>query len=422
MSQIIEIKARQILDSRGNPTIETEVYTHRGVNAKASVPCDSSLTNFRAKELRDNDQGKYSGQGVTRAVTNINKLINEELKGSNIFNQSAVDSLMIQLDGTQDKSSIGVNAILSVSLAIAKAAALSTGQSLYRYLGGVNATTLPIPMINVLENVSVNDKRPMINEFMIMPVGIEQFSEALRAGVEVWQNLKKGLSAMNLGIKTGISGGLYTEFKSNSDAIELLIKAIEVSGYKPGEDIVIGIDAGGQDYYDETKKKYIYPKQNIELTPDELIAYWEELYQKFPIVSIEDPLHYNDWESWVKFTEKAGDKIQVAGDDFFVGNPERFQKAIDENVANSIIIKPIQIGTVTEIINLVHLGKSSMYNTIFSSSANDSEDTSNVELTVALNAGIIKTGAFSEADANIKYNRLCRIEEELGESAKYGNH
>jgi enolase len=422
MSQIIEIKARQILDLKGNPTIETEVYTNRGIIGKASVPSDPSSSGFKAKELRDNDPGKYSGQGVQRAVTNINKMINEELKGSYIFNQSSIDAALIQLDGTQDKSNLGVNAVWSVSLALAKAAAQSTGQSLYRYIGGINSVTLPIPMINILENNSAKDKTPPIKEFMIMPLGIGQFSEAIRAGVEIEQSIKKLLCDSQIPIKKGITSSLRTEFKTDKEAFELLIKAIDSSGYKLGEDVVFAIDFSAQDYYNETTKTYIYTNQKSELKSDDLLGYYEGLIQKYPIVSIEDPFHYNDWESWIKLTEKAADKIQIAGDDLFVGNPERLIKASEENVANSIYIKPIQIGTVTELLNIVSLGKSSGYNTIFGSSLNESDDTSIVEFTVALNAGIIKAGAFSDTGSAMKYNRLFRIEEELGDSAKYGNN
>jgi enolase len=422
MSQIVEIKARQILDSKGNPTIETEVYTNRGAAAKASVPSELFTTDFTLKELRDKDPGKYSGQGVSRAVSNINKLVNEELKGLYLFNQSAIDAALIELDGTGDKTNTGVNAILSVSLAVAKAAAVSTGQSFYRYIGGVNATTLPIPMINILENVSYKDKKPEIKEIMLMPVGFDQFSEAVRAGVEVNRKFINLLSDSHISTNKGATGGIYTEFKTNAEAFEMLIKAIEKSGYKPGEQVMLGIDANGSEYYDTAKKKYIYQKQALELSSEDLMGYWEEICQTYPVVSIEDPLHHNDWQSWQKFTEKAGDKIQIAGDDFFAGNPERFMKAIDENIANSIFIKPIQIGTVTEILNMVNLAKSSMYNTIFAGSQYDTDDLSTVELSVALNAGIIKIGAFSNADANIKYNRLMRIEEELGSSGKYGNN
>ncbi len=421
MSQIIEVRARQIIDSKGNPTIETEVYTNRGIIGRASVPSDNSIAEFKLKELRDNDPGKYSGQGVVRAVTGINKLINEELKGSIIFNQSEIDAALIQLDGTQDKSNLGVNAILSVSLAVAHAGALSTGQPLYRYIGGVNANTLPVPMINVLVNKSLQENNPTINELLIMPVGLEHFNEAIRAGMEVNQNVKKLLSDNHFSLRTDVSGGYYTEMKSNIEAFEFVLKAIEISGYKPFEQIVLAIDAGASEYYDLNKKKYIYSKQNSEFSSSEIMTYWETICQKFPVVSIEDPLHYNDWESWMAFTEKAGNKIQIAGDDFFAGNPERILKAVDENAANAIVIKPAQIGTVTEIINIVNLAKSSMYNTIFGSSLNETCDTSTAELSVALNAGIIKAGSFSQADANVKYNRLLRIEEELGNSARFGN-
>jgi enolase len=420
MSQIIEIKARQILDSKGNPTIETEVYTNRGAAAKASVPSSFLVPDFSAKELRDNDNGKYHGLGVLRAVSNINKLINDELKGSFVFNQSAIDAALIQLDGSNDKSSLGVNAVLSVSLAVAKVAAISTGQSLYRYIGGINGNTLPIPMINMIENDYDDSDDISIKEFMIMPVGFDTFTEAVRASVEIDRSLNNMLktSGMNNGI--GLTGGYITKFKTNKQIFETIIDAVEKSKYKIGESFTIAIDANTDESYDESKKKYVFNKK--ELNSTELEKKLIELCQQYPIVSISDPFHFNDLSSWKQFSENSGEKIQVAGNRFFCGNPDRLINAIEENIAHGIYINPIQIGTVTEILNIVNLAKSAMYNTVFSISNYDTDDLSLTDLCVALNTGIAKLGAFSAADANIRYNRLMRVEEELGSSAKYGNN
>ncbi len=420
MSQIIEIKARQIFDSKGNPTIETEVYTNRGAAAKASVPSSFSVQEFSSKELRDNDNGKYNGMGVQRAVSNINKLINDELKGSYVFNQSAIDAALIQLDGSNDKSSLGVNAILSVSLAVAKAAAISTGQALYRYIGGINGNTLPIPMINIIENNYDDSEDINIKEFMIMPVGFETFSEAIRASVEINQKMHSLLNNSKIKNGIGLSGGYITKFKTNKQIFEYIIDTVEKSKYKIGESVMIAIDANIGDNYNESKKKYVF--NNKEHDPSELEIKLSELCQQYPIVSISDPFHHSDLNSWKLFSEKLGDKIQIAGNNFFGGNPDRLINAIEENTANGIYINPIQIGTVTEMMNIVNLAKSAMFNSIFSVSHYDTDDLSLTDLCVALNTGVAKLGAFSMADANLRYNRLMRVEEELGSSSKYGNN
>ena len=421
MSQIAQIKSRQILDSRGNPTIETDVYTSRGIMGRAAVPSGASTGKYEAVELRDKDPGKYMGKGVLRAVSNVNKILNEELKGAFISDQSGIDAAMIQLDGTDNKSNLGANAILSVSLAVAKAAALSSGQSLYRYIGGVNANTLPIPMMNILNGGSHAYNSLDIQEFMIMPVGTDRFSEALRMGTEVFHHLKDVLKKGSYSTNVGDEGGFAPDLKSDDEAIELILKAIENAGYKTGEHFVLAIDAAASEFYNEEKKIYHFKSQNRDLTSSELIDYWVKLTNKYPIVSIEDGLHEDDWEAWKSLTNKIGDKIQIVGDDLFVTNPERLYKGINENVANSILIKLNQIGTLTETINTVNLAKKYSYNSIISHRSGETEDTTIAELAVALNVGLIKTGSASRTDRIVKYNQLIRIEESLGNSARFGN-
>jgi enolase len=420
MSQIVQIKARQILDSRGNPTVETEVYTSAGIMGRASVPSGASTGKHEAVELRDEDSGIYMGKSVMRAVGNVNKVLNEELKGSIIFDQSGIDAAMIQIDGTDNKSNLGANAILSVSLAVAKAAAQTTRQSLYRYIGGVNANTLPIPMMNILNGGSHADNSLDIQEFMIMPIGAQSFSQALQMGTEVFHHLKAVLKKGNFSTNVGDEGGFAPNLKSDDEAIELILKAIENAGYKPGEEIVLALDAAASEFYDENKKLYSLKSQNKNLTSDELIDYWDKLTEKYPIASIEDGLHEDDWEAWKLLTEKIGDKIQIVGDDLFVTNPERLIKGINEYAANSILIKLNQIGTLTETINTVDLAKKSGFNTIISHRSGETEDTTIADLAVAFNAGLIKTGSLSRTDRIAKYNQLLRIEEALGNSARYG--
>ncbi len=420
MSQIAQIKSRQILDSRGNPTIETDVITTRGVLGRASVPSGASTGKYEAVELRDDDKGLFLGKGVLRAVSNVNKVLNEELKGAGIFDQSGIDAAMIQIDGTKNKSNLGANAILSVSLAVAKAAAQSSGQSLYRYIGGVNANTLPIPMMNILNGGSHADNSLDIQEFMIMPVGTNNFSDALRMGTEVFHHLKAVLKKGGFSTNVGDEGGFAPNLKSHDEAIELILKAIDKAGYKAGEDIVLALDAAASEFYNEKKKKYHFKSIKKYLTSEELVDYWDKLTEKYPIASIEDGLHEDDWNAWKLLTERIGNKIQIVGDDLFVTNPERLIKGINEYAANSILIKLNQIGTLTETINTVDLAKKSGFNTIISHRSGETEDTTIAELAVAFNAGLIKTGSASRTDRVAKYNQLLRIEEALGGSARYG--
>ncbi len=418
--QIAHIKSRQILDSRGNPTVETDVITTRGILGRASVPSGASTGKYEAAELRDEDKGKYLGKGVLRAVSNVNKVLNEELKGAFITNQSGIDAKMIQIDGSENKSNLGANAILSVSIAVAKAAALSSGQSLYRYIGGINANTLPIPMMNILNGGSHADNNLDIQEFMIMPVGATNFKDALRMGTEVFHNLKIVLKKEGHSVNVGDEGGFAPNLKSHNQALDLILQAIENAGYKTGKEIVIALDAAASEFYNEKKKKYHFKSEKKYLNSEQLVNYWDKLTDKYPIASIEDGLHEDDWAAWTLLNEKIGDKIQIVGDDLFVTNPKRLIKGINEYAANSILIKLNQIGTLTETINCVDLAKKNGYNTIISHRSGETEDTTIAELAVALNTGLIKTGSASRTDRIAKYNQLLRIEEELGASARFG--
>ena len=418
--QIVQIKARQILDSRGNPTIETDVITSRGVLGRASVPSGASTGKYEAVELRDDDKGIYMGKGVLRAIANVNKILNEELKGAYVTNQSGIDAAMIQLDGTPNKKNLGANAILSVSLAVAKAAAKSSGQSLYRYIGGVNANTLPIPMMNILNGGAHADNLLDIQEFMIMPVGANNFSDALRMGTEVFHHLKTELKKGGHSTNVGDEGGFAPNLKTHDEAMEYILKAIEKAGYKAGEEIVIALDAAASEFYNEKKEKYHFKSTKKYLSSEQLVDYWDKLTEKYPIASIEDGLHEDDWDAWRMLNEKIGEKIQIVGDDLFVTNPERLLKGLNEYSANAILIKLNQIGTLTETINAVDLAKKNGYNTIISHRSGETEDTTIAELAVGLNAGLIKTGSLSRTDRVAKYNQLLRIEEELGASARFG--
>jgi len=418
--QIARIKSRQILDSRGNPTIETDIITTRGVLGRASVPSGASTGKYEAVELRDDDKGIYMGKGVLRAISNVNKILNEELKGAYITDQSGIDAAMIQLDGTPNKQNLGANAILSVSLAVAKAAALSSGQSLYRYIGGISANTLPIPMMNILNGGSHADNLLDIQEFMVMPVGANNFSDALRMGTEVFHHLKAVLKKEGHSTNVGDEGGFAPNLKTHDEAIELILKAIHNAGYTSGKDIVIALDAAASEFYNEKKKKYHFKSTKKYMSSEQLVDYWDKLTDKYPIASIEDGFHEDDWDAWKMLNEKIGDKIQIVGDDLFVTNPERLIKGINEFSANAILIKLNQIGTLTETINAVDLAKKNGFNTIISHRSGETEDTIIAELAVALNAGLIKTGSASRTDRVAKYNQLLRIEEELGASARFG--
>ncbi len=420
MSFISNIQARQILDSRGNPTIEVEVYTDTGAAGIAAVPSGASTGIHEAVELRDGDEGVYMGKGVLQAVNNVNEVLNQELTGLPIFDQRGIDGIMLQLDGTNNKSNLGANAMLGVSLAVAKAAAMQHGLPLYRYVGGVNSTTLPVPMMNILNGGAHADNKIDFQEFMIMPTNADTFSDALRMGVEVFHHLKKVLKAGSYSTNVGDEGGFAPNLQSNTEAIEYVLKAIESAGYKPGEDIYIAMDAASSEMYDEKKAKYIFHKSDgKELSSEEMVDYWSEWTSKYPIVSLEDALAEDDWDGWAKLTSALGKKVQLVGDDLFVTNTERLARGINEGVANSILVKVNQIGTLSETIDAVDLAHRNTYTSVMSHRSGETEDTTIADLAVALNTGQIKTGSASRSDRIAKYNRLLKIEEELGSLAKY---
>ncbi len=419
MSFIAQIKARQILDSRGNPTVEVEVYTDAGVVGRAAVPSGASTGVHEAVELRDNDKGIYGGKGVLKAVDNVNTILNDELKGAYIFEQNLIDRVMISLDGTDNKAKLGANAILGVSLAVAKAAAQTLGQSLYRYIGGVNANTLPVPMMNILNGGSHADNKIDIQEFMIMPVGAESFSDALRMGAEIFHTLKGVLKDKGMSTNVGDEGGFAPNLSSNEEAIEVVINAIEKAGYKPGDDVYIAIDAAASEFYNKEDKKYHFASTGESFTSDEMVLFWKKWEEKYPILSLEDGLDEDDWNGWKYLTDTLGHKIQLVGDDLFVTNVDRLQKGIDTDTANSILIKPNQIGTLTETIDAINLATRNRYTSIISHRSGETEDTTIADLAVALNTGQIKTGSASRTDRIAKYNQLLRIEEELGQMAYY---
>jgi len=414
MGQIARINARQILDSRGNPTIEVDVITNQGVLGRAAVPSGASTGVHEAVELRDGDKGRFLGKGVLKAVQNVNKVLNEELNGYYIYDQSAIDAAMIELDGTENKSNLGANAILGVSLAVAKAAAKSTGQELYRYIGGVNANTLPIPMMNILNGGSHADNNIDVQEYMVMPVGASSFSEALRMGVEVFHNLRSVLKTKGFSTNVGDEGGFAPNLKSNEEAIEYVINAIEKAGYKPGEDVYIALDPAASEFYDVDKKIYKLSSTGDELTSAQMVDYWKKWVDNYPILSIEDGLAEDDWDGWKLMNNELGNKIQIVGDDIFVTNVKRLARGIKENIANSILIKLNQIGTLTETINTVQMAAQNSYTSVISHRSGETEDTTIADFTVALNTGLIKTGSGSRTDRISKYNQLLRIEELLG--------
>jgi enolase len=421
MSLIIDVHARQILDSRGNPTIEVDVLTENGALGRAAVPSGASTGAHEAVELRDNDKSKYMGKGVLQAVANVNDIIAKELQGVDVFEQNAIDALMIELDGTENKGKLGANAILGVSLAVAKAAAQESRQPLYRYIGGVNANTLPIPMMNIINGGSHSDAPIAFQEFMIMPVGAPSFSEALRWGSEVFHNLKKILHDRGLSTAVGDEGGFAPTFDGTEDAAETILKAIAKAGYKAGEQICLALDCAASEFY--VNGKYDYTKFEGEKgairTSAEQADYLAELAAKYPIISIEDGMAEDDWDGWKLLTDKIGDKIQLVGDDLFVTNVKRLQRGIDEHIGNSILVKVNQIGSLTETINAVSLAQTNGYTSVMSHRSGETEDSTIADLAVALNCGQIKTGSASRSDRIAKYNQLLRIEEELGESAKF---
>ena len=418
--EIEKVIGRQIIDSRGNPTVEAEVTLADGTVGRGAAPSGASTGVFEALELRDGDKEKFGGKGVTKAVANINEQIAPALIGMDASDLYAVDQIMIKLDGTKDKSNLGANAILAVSLATANAAAKALGIPLYRFLGGVNATTLPVPMLN-LENAGAHSSAPVdIQEFLVMPVGAENFSEALRWGTEVFHSLQKLIKDEGMSTAVGDEGGFAPEFKSQEDALDHLVKAIQNAGFEPGKDFVIAIDAASSEWKsDKGIGFYHQPKSGKDFTSDELIEYWEQLIAKYPIYSIEDGLDEEDWEGWKKMTERIGHKVQLVGDDLFVTNTERLKKGIEMGVANSILIKLNQIGSVSETLETIKMAQKAGYTAIVSHRSGETEDVTIADLAVALNAGQIKTGAPSRSERVAKYNQLLRIEENLGDSASY---
>ncbi|MDJ1468124.1 phosphopyruvate hydratase [Cytophagaceae bacterium DM2B3-1] len=420
MTFIEEIRARQILDSRGNPTVEVDVITANGKLGRAAVPSGASTGTHEAVELRDDDKKVYVGKGVLKAVANVNEIIAEELTGYSVFEQNMLDQLMLELDGTPNKGKLGANAILGVSLAIAKAAAQEAGLPLFRYLGGVNANTLPLPMMNILNGGSHADNSIDFQEFMIMPVKAETFSESLRMGVEVFHNLKKVLKDKGMSTNVGDEGGFAPNIPSNVGAIEVVLQAIEKAGYRPGEDIFIALDAASSEFYDADSKMYHFKKSTGEkLTSSQMANYWKEWVDKYPILSIEDGMAEDDWAGWKELTDLTGKKIQLVGDDLFVTNVTRLQDGINQGVANSILVKVNQIGSLTETINAVNLAKRNKYKSVMSHRSGETEDSTIADLAVALNTGQIKTGSASRSDRMAKYNQLLRIEEELGNTAYF---
>lgn len=420
MSFITNIHARQVLDSRGNPTVEVDIHTSDGAMGRAAVPSGASTGKYEAVELRDGDKKKYLGKGVMKAVDNVNELIAEELYGVDVTNQRSIDETLLDIDGTENKAKLGANAMLAVSLAAAKAAAATTGLPLYRYIGGANAKTLPVPMMNILNGGAHADNKIDFQEFMVMPVGASSFSEGLRWGVEIFHHLKNVLKDKGYSTNVGDEGGFAPDIKSNEEAIETVLKAIEKAGYKPGDQVAIAMDAAISELYDAKSKKYHFHKSGgAKMGSEELVEYWVKWCKKYPIVSIEDGMNEDDWKGWKMLTDALGSKVQLVGDDLFVTNVKRLEKGILEKTANGLLVKVNQIGTLSETIDAVTMAQHSSYNTIMSHRSGETEDYTIADLAVALNCGQIKTGSASRSDRMAKYNQLLRIEEELGSSAYY---
>jgi enolase len=420
MSQIVRVHARQILDSRGNPTVEVDVLTENGFLGRAAVPSGASTGVHEAVELRDDDKNVYVGKGVLKAVANVNDAIANELLGYNVFEQNAIDQTMIALDGTANKGKLGANAILGVSLAVAKAAAQEAGLPLFRYIGGVSANTLPVPMMNIMNGGSHADNSIDFQEFMVMPAKADTFSQALRMGTEVFHNLKKVLSSKGYSTNVGDEGGFAPNIGSNEEALEIILTSIEKAGYKPGEDIFIAMDAASSEFYDEKTGLYTFKKSSgKQLTSAEMAAYWNEWSDKYPIVSIEDGMAEDDWAGWAELTRLAGKKIQLVGDDLFVTNVKRLSQGIEQGIANSILVKVNQIGSLSETIDAVNMAHRANYTSVMSHRSGETEDSTIADLAVALNTGQIKTGSASRSDRMAKYNQLLRIEEELGDTAYF---
>jgi enolase len=419
MSAIINLHAREILDSRGNPTIEVEVLTEKGSLGMAAVPSGASTGQYEAVELRDKDPDRFQGKGVLKACLNVVDQIGDAVIGEDVFEQRDIDGLLIELDGTENKSNLGANAMLGVSLAVAKAASNELAQPLFRYLGGVNASTLPVPMMNILNGGAHADNKIDFQEFMVMPMGADHFSEGLRMGTEIFHQLKKVLQSNSYSTNVGDEGGFAPNLQSNKEAIDLVMQAIEKAGYRPGEDVWIAMDAAASEFYDTKSKKYHLESTDDKLSAEELINYWKEWVNKYPIFSIEDGLYEDDWEGWQKLTAAIGDQCQLVGDDLFVTNTERLARGIDEKVANSILVKVNQIGTLTEAIEAVEMAHRNAYSSVISHRSGETEDTTIADLAVALNTGQIKTGSASRSDRTAKYNQLLRIEGYLDSTAIY---
>ena len=427
MSYIVKIVGRQILDSRGNPTVEVDVVTSNGIVGRAAVPSGASTGIHEAVELRDGDKSVYLGKGVLKAVANVNGPINDELVGMDVTEQKIIDKTLLELDGTENKSNLGANAILGTSLAVARAAAQECGLSLFQYIGGVGAVTLPVPMMNILNGGSHADNKIDIQEFMVMPFGASSFSEGLRWGTEIFHHLKNVLKEKGMSTNVGDEGGFAPNLGSNEEAIQVVLEAISRAGYKPGEDVWIALDAASSEFYKEGK--YVFESTGESRTSEEMVAFWKEWSEKYPIISIEDGLAEDDWAGWKLLTEAIGDKVQLVGDDLFVTNVKRLQTGIDKKIANGLLVKVNQIGTLTETINAVSLAQNNGYNTIMSHRSGETEDNTIADLAVALNCGQIKTGSASRSDRMAKYNQLIRIEEQLGETGffptkgklKFGN-
>lgn len=420
MSIITKVHARQILDSRGNPTVEVDVMTANGAFGRAAVPSGASTGKHEAVELRDGDKKTYLGKGVLKAVANINDGLADELYGFDVADQTGIDQYMLDLDGTANKAKLGANAILAVSMAVAKAAAEEAGLPLFRYVGGTNAKTLPVPMMNILNGGAHADNKIDFQEFMVMPVGADTFGEGLRWGVEIFHSLKKVLSEKGYSTNVGDEGGFAPDIQSNEEAIETVLKAIEKAGYKPGDDVVIAMDAAISELYDAKSKKYVFKKSDgKKLSSEEMVDFWKKWVKKYPIVSIEDGMDEDDWKGWKALTDAIGNNVQLVGDDLFVTNVLRLEKGIKENTANGLLVKVNQIGSLTETIDAVTMAQRAKYNTIMSHRSGETEDATIADLAVALNCGQIKTGSASRSDRMAKYNQLLRIEEQLGDLAYY---
>jgi len=420
MTEIIDVRAREILDSRGNPTVEADVIVACGAVGRAAVPSGASTGKREAIELRDKRSKRFGGKGVTKAVKNVLTIIAPAVRGMDAANQMALDKLMIELDGTPNKSKLGANAILSVSMAASRAAASAYGLPLYRYLGGINARYLPIPMMNIINGGAHAANNLDIQEFMIVPIGSKTFAQAVRMGAEIFHSLKKVLKKKGLSTSVGDEGGFAPDLKSNEDAIKFIINAIESAGYQPGKDVGLALDSAANEFY--KKGKYILNSENKELKPEEMIDYYEDLIDKYPVFSIEDGLAEQDWDNWELLTDRLGGTVQIVGDDIFVTNPKIFNKGIEEGIANSILIKLNQIGTVTETLDAIEMAKQAGYTTIISHRSGETEDTFISDLVVGINGGQIKTGSMSRSDRVAKYNQLIRIEEELGDAAMFSDN